>query len=98
MTTPDVVSIATEVATVDEAVMKFFPYISTMIGFIPGAQVAVPFMPLVAEFLKVVDDAAKHVAAGNSGAAAQDVMKEIMDHLTPGAPNSPVLSGAVTTG
>jgi hypothetical protein len=90
--TTSAAGIATEVSQIDEAVMKALPFVSTMIGFIPGAQVAVPFMPLVGELLQVIDNAAKSVAAGNSSAAAQDVLQEIMNHLTPGKPNSPILS------
>lgn len=88
----DLVSVAKEVSTVDEAVMKVLPFVSGLIGFVPGGAAAVPFLPLISEFLTVVDNAAKAVAAGNSGAAVQDVLKEVMDHLTPGAANSPILS------
>jgi hypothetical protein len=88
----DVKTVAGEVSTVDEAVMKAMPFIATMIGFIPGAQVAVPFMPLVGELLGVLDNAAKAVATGNNGAAFEDVFAEIKNHLTPGQPNSPILS------
>jgi hypothetical protein len=84
--------IAGKVSTVDEQVLKLMPFISTVIAFIPGAQVAAPFMPLVAELLAVVDNAAKAVATGSPGAAFQDVIDEVMSHLTPGAPNSPILS------
>ena len=86
------VEIATEVEKVDEAIMKALPFVSGMVGFIPGGAAAVPFMPLIAELLQVVDNAAKEVASGNSGAAAQDVLREIMNHLTPGKPLSPALS------
>jgi hypothetical protein len=95
-TTPDIPGIATEVSTIDEAILRFMPEISMLIGIIPGANVATPFMPLVTELLTVLDNAAKHVAAGNTGSAVEDVLAEIKNHLTPGAPNSPILSGAVT--
>lgn len=85
-------SIATTVSTVDEAIMTALPFISSIIAFVPGAQVAVPFMPLVGELLAVVDNAAKAVAAGNTGAAVEDIFTEIKNHLTPGQPNSPILS------
>lgn len=92
MATIDVKTIAGEVVTVDEAVLNVFPYISGLIGFIPGAQVAAPFMPLVSEILTAVDGAAKAIQAGNTGAAIDDILTEIRNHLTPGAPNSSVLS------
>lgn len=90
--TTSVAGIATEVSQVDEAVMKALPFVSGLIGFIPGGAVAVPFLPLVGELLQVIDNAAKAVSSGNTGAAAQDVLQEIMNHLTPGKPNSPILS------
>jgi hypothetical protein len=92
MTDPSVASIASEVSTVDEAVMRFLPEISLLLGIIPGAQVAVPFMPLVGGALGAIDNAAKLVAAGNPGAAAETVLQMVMDHLTPGKPNSPILA------
>lgn len=94
----DLISVAKEVTTVDEAVMKVLPFISTMIGFIPGGQAAVPLMPLISEFLQVIDNAAKEVAVGNTGAGADVILKEIIDHLTLGKPNSPILSGGITAG
>jgi len=90
--TENIADVAKTVETVDEAVMKALPFVSGLIGFIPGGAVAIPFMPLVAEFLHVVDNAAKAVAEGNSGAAVSDILQEIMSHLTPGKPNSPILS------
>jgi hypothetical protein len=92
MTTIDVTQVANTVSTVDEAVLKALPFISTIIGFVPGAQVALPFMPLVGAGLTALDEAAKAVAAGNPGMAFQDIMKVVTDHLTHGKPNSPILS------
>lgn len=88
----DIPTIAGEVATIDEAIMKALPFVSTFIGFVPGGAVAVPFMPLVGELLQALDTAAKDVAAGNTGAGVQDILAEVMNHLTPGKPNSPILS------
>ena len=85
-------SAAGTVSQVDEAVLRALPFISTIIGFIPGGAVAVPFMPLVGGLLEALDNAAKAVAAGNSGGAVQDILREVASHLTPGAPNSPILS------
>ena len=95
---PSVASIAGTVSTVDEAILKFMPFVSILVSAIPGAQVAAPFIPLVGELLTVVDNAAKAVAGGDTNAAIQDVLGEIMSHLTPGKPNSPILSApAVVT-
>jgi hypothetical protein len=93
MTTIDVTQVANQVSSVDEVVMKLLPEISLILGFIPGAQIAVPFMPLVGAGLTALDEAAKAVAAGNPGMAFQDIMNVVVNHLTPGKPNSPILSG-----
>lgn len=97
MTNIDVGAIATEAAQVDEAIMKALPFASTLLEFVPGAQVAVPFLPLVGEGLSVLDNALRAVAAGNPGMAAKDVFQEVINHLTPGAPNSPILSAPPPT-
>lgn len=89
-------SIATEVSTVDEAVMKVLPFITTITGLIPGAQVATPFLAMAGPLLAAVDSAAQAVAAGNPGAAVTDVLQEIISHLTPGAANSPALAPTAT--
>lgn len=88
----DIKQVAGEVAQVDEKIMEFFPYISGMIGFIPGAAAAQPFMPLVGQILAAVDTAAKDIQSGNNAAAINDILTEIRNHLTPGLPNSSVLS------
>lgn len=92
MATVDIQTIAGEVVTVDEAIMKVFPFIATAVGFVPGGAAVAAAAPLISELLQVVDNAAKAVAAGNTGAAIQDVISEVVSHLTPGQPNSPVLS------
>jgi hypothetical protein len=92
--TPDLAAIAKEVSTVDEAIMRVLPFIAPLLGFIPGAAVAEPFLPLVGDLLTALDNAAKAVAAGNPGAAATDILQELINHLTPGQPNSPALGPA----
>lgn len=88
----DIETIAGQVAEVDEAIMKVLPFIAMMIGFIPGAGPIAPLLPLVGEILAAVDNAAKSIQSGNNGAALDDILKEIRNHLTPGFPNSSVLS------
>lgn len=89
---PSVSSVAGTIVTVDEAVMKALPFVADLVGFIPGAQIAPAIEPLVADLLLAVDNAAKAVQAGNPGQAATDVLQAIIQHLTPGLPNAPVLS------
>lgn len=88
----DIPAVAGEVATVDEAVMKALPTIAMFAGFIPGASIITGFEPEIMMALKALDDAAKAVAGGNPGMAFRDVLGAITSHLTPGMPNSPILS------
>ena len=85
-------AIATEVSTIDEAAMKFLPFVTTIVGAIPQTAVAAPFLAVAGPLLQALDNAAKEVAAGNPGAAAQDIFQQLINHLTKGAPNSPALS------
>jgi hypothetical protein len=80
------------IAKIDEAAIKALPFISSVIGFVPGGAAATPFLPLIGEILQAVDNAAKHIQQGNTSAAFDDILVEIRNHLTPGAPNSSVLS------
>ena len=91
--TETVQSVATTVATVDEAIMKALPFLSPFLGFIPGGTVIAAAEPIALEALTALDNAAKLVAAGNTGAAASGVLQTIIDHLTPGKPNAPILAG-----
>jgi len=95
--TQSVAQIAGTVATVDEAIMNAMPIISVMVGFIPGAQPLVPFLPLLSGLLAAVDTAAKDLAANNPDMAFQDIVNAIKNHLTNGAPNSPTLSGPMNS-
>ena len=90
--TVDVAGIATEVATIDEKVMAYLPEIAMLAGFIPGAAPVVAFEPLVLELLAAIDTAAKDVAASNPGAAFQDIVTAITNHLAKGKPLSPALT------
>lgn len=86
----DLQSVAGQVATVDETVLKFLPFISMFIAATPAG----PFMPLITEALTALDSAAKAVAGGNTSGAIDVVIKEVISHLTPGMPNSPALAPA----
>jgi hypothetical protein len=94
MTNIDVTGIAGTVSTVDEEIMRLLPTIATVVDFIPGGQIAGGILgnPLFMEVLQKLDNAAKLVAAGNPGAGAGVILGEVMNHLTPGQPNSPILS------
>lgn len=94
----DAKTVAGEVATVDEAIIRAMPFVSVMAGIVPGGQVAVPWLPLVTGILTAVDNAAKAVAAGNTSAALDAVVNEIKNHLNPSMPNSPALSPSANGG
>jgi len=87
----NLVQIANEVMTVDELLLKLFPEISMIAGLATGGT-ATPILAGVGAVLQAVDNGAKFVAAGNPGAAAASVLETIVNHLTPGQPNSPILS------
>ncbi len=85
-------AVAGEVAQVDEVIIRALPFVGGIIGFVPGGAVAAPFIPLVGEILQAVDNAAKHIQNNDPQAAVEDILTEIRNHLTPGRPNSAVLS------
>ena len=94
MTDTTVTGVASEVSAIDEELMKILPFITPLLGFVPGAAVLTPFEPLVLDLLTAVDNAAKEIAAGNPGAAATDVLQILINHLTKGQPNAPELAPA----
>ena len=94
--TVDTAAVAAEVATVDEAIMRFLPEIAMIVGFIPGGSAVSGFEPLILKIMQTIDQAAKAVAAGHPGAAASAVLDEIQAHIDPTkAFVSPILSGLV---
>lgn len=88
----DFSSIAQEASTVTEAVMKVLPTAGGIIGLIPGAQLAGPAAAAFDAFLGVLDNAFKLVSDSKPGAAPEDILQEITNHLTPGQPASPALT------
>lgn len=95
----DVKTIAGEAESVVEGIMKVEPTVATIASmFVPGAApivaVVQPEVMLAAPF---IENALKSLAAGNNG----DVMTsfiQLLQHLTPGQPNSPVLDSGITAG
>jgi hypothetical protein len=84
--------VAGEVSTGLEDAMKVLPFLGTLIGFIPGAQVAPEVAALVTTLLGQVDAGLKTVSEAKPGTRPQDILTEVINHNTPGAPNSPWLS------
>ncbi len=94
----DVKSVATETEKVVEAVLKVEPTIATIVGmFVPGAApIMAVVQPAVLAAAPFVEKALNDLAAGNNG----DLMEafiQLLQHLSPSHPNSPILSAAKPT-
>lgn len=92
MTTASTVAGTAE--SVIESVMKVEPTVATMAGmFIPGAAPIVAMVqPEIVILAPFVENALKAVAQGNGGNIAGAFI-ELLQHLTPGQPNSTTLNG-----
>jgi cobalamin synthase len=86
-------TIAGEAEKVVETVAKVEPTVATIAGmFIPGAAPIVAMVqPFVLMAIPYVERALNDVAAGNGG-DFMGAMIEVMQHLSKGQPNSPVLT------
>lgn len=88
----DIKTVATEADTVIKEAMKFEPFLATAAAFIPGAQPVIAVVaPAVAAAAPFVEKALEAIAAGNNGDALGSFI-ELLQHLTPGQPNSSILS------
>ncbi len=91
----DLKSVATETEKVVEGVLKVEPTIATIVGmFVPGAApIMAVVQPAVLAAAPFVEKALNDLAAGNNG----DLMEafiQLLQHLSPSHPNSPILSAA----
>jgi len=88
----DVASAASTAETVMEGVMKFEPFVATIAGAaIPGAAPIVAMVqPMVAMAAPFIENALKALSAHNNGDAFSALI-QLIQHVTPGHPNSPVL-------
>ena len=89
----DIPAVAGQVATFDEMVMKYMPFLFGFAKFTPIGGEATLAQPLIMEVLTVLDNAARAVAAGNTAGGVAAVIGAVENHLTPGQPNSPILAG-----
>ena len=89
----DIASVAKTAETVVEDVLKVEPTIATIAGmFIPGASPVVAVVqPAVLAAAPFVENALNAIAAGNGGAALSAFI-ELLQHITPGKPNSATLT------
>jgi hypothetical protein len=87
----DLAAVAANVSKYDELIQGFFPEISAIAGLATGGA-STPITGLVGLALKALDDAAKTVASSKPGASPEDILTELLNHNTPGQPNSPALT------
>lgn len=93
MSTVDVKTIAGEAEKVVEAIVKVEPIVSTMATFIPGAAPIMAVVhPAVVMLAPFVEKALHELAAGHNG-DAYSAFIELLQHISKGRPNSPLLSG-----
>lgn len=91
-TKTEVQTIAGEAANVVDKVASFEPIIATALNFIPGGSVVAgavaSFGPLILSFAS----RALHDIANENGGDVPAAIIELIQHLTPGQPNSAKLS------
>jgi hypothetical protein len=93
MTTLDVSSAAATAEKVVETVMKVEPTIATMAGmFVPGAAPVVAMVqPAILMAIPFIERALNDIASANGG-DIMSAMIELLQHITKGQSNSPILS------
>lgn len=85
---------AAQAETVFEGVMKIEPMVATMASmFVPQAKpVMATVHPMVVAAAPFIEQALHNLAQGNNGDAFAAFI-QLLQHLTPGQPNSPILAG-----
>jgi hypothetical protein len=90
-------SIAAAAATAEkvvEGVMKVEPMVAGIAGmFVPGLSLVQPWIVMAAPFL----ERALTDLSNNNGGDVLSAFMELLQHVTQGQPNSPVLSGTSAT-
>ena len=85
----DLAATAATAETVVEDIMKIEPIVANVAGaFVPGVSAVQSMLMMAAPF---VENALKAVAASNGGNTLM-AMLEVLNHMTPGMPNSAILS------
>lgn len=87
-TAPNTVSIITEIDQALNSANTFLPTLINFVGmFYAPANALTPFLPLIQTALQGVE-----TIEAATGLATPAATQQVIDHLTPGAPNSPTLS------
>ena len=90
----DIATVATTAEKVVEGVAKVEPIVLPIAGmFVPGLSAAsAVFQPYMPAIFQGVEDALNAIAAKNGGDFLAAAIT-LMQHMKPGMPNSPILSG-----
>lgn len=87
-TAPNTVSAITNIDQALNTASEFLPGLVSFIAqFYAPAGAVIPFIPLFQTALQGVETVEK-----NLGIATADATQTVINHLTPGAPNTPALS------
>lgn len=90
----DVKKIAAEAEKVVETIVRVEPMVMTVGNFVPGAAPVLAMVhPVVVMLAPFIEKALQDLAAGNNGDALGSIL-EMIQHVTRGQPNSPILSSA----
>jgi hypothetical protein len=94
----DIQTTATAVENAVEGFMKIEPTLATVASmFVPGAAPVVAMVqPEILIAIPFLEQALKRISAGQNMDAASAIY-ELIGHLLPGQPNSPVLSAVAAT-
>lgn len=93
-----VAEVAATAEKVVEGFMKVEPIVMTVSSFVPGAAPIMAFVhPAVVAAAPFIEQALNDLATGNNGNAFT-AMIQLIQHLTAGQPNSPILSPAPAAG
>jgi cobalamin synthase len=88
----DIKEIAKTGDTALEAFMRIEPMIMTAASFIPTAKPVVAIVhPMIVTLAPFIERALEQIAAGNNGDAF-GAMLQMIQHISVGQPNSPILS------
>jgi hypothetical protein len=89
----DISQAAQAAETVIEDVMKVEPTVATMAGmFVPGAApIVAAVQPMVMMAAPFIERAIASIAAKNGGDAFSALL-DLLNHISPGRPNSPILA------
>lgn len=88
----DIKTVASSAEKAVEGFMKIEPIVMTVSNFVPGAAPVMALVhPAVVAAAPFIEQALLNIAAGNNANAFTSFI-ELLQHLVPGQPNSPILA------